>query len=141
MPRYKHYCENCTYLGVSADYDLYFCTQGGMPGMETVVARYGDKGADYTSGICFAAVNPHIYRAVELAVQCGKLKADRLPAKAPWADSLRLQGHTLLSHERTALAFFIEQTDVERQRLYFLAYNDSRSSGPYLRALRWAMDL
>lgn len=46
--RYKHDCETCAFLGHYNEYDLYYCSQGGTP---TVIARYGDEGPEYTSGM------------------------------------------------------------------------------------------
>ncbi len=58
-PVYEHDCNNCTYLGsINRDlgggeklFDLYFCEQGKLP---TVIARYGNKGDSYISGMEFA---------------------------------------------------------------------------------------
>jgi hypothetical protein len=45
-PRYTHDCSACTYLGHHDEYDLYF------DHIElTAVARFGDEGASYYSGI------------------------------------------------------------------------------------------
>ena len=49
MARYKHDCSDCVYLGKYRDCDLYFCAHGGS--IPTVVARYGNKGYDYISGL------------------------------------------------------------------------------------------
>jgi hypothetical protein len=43
--RYKHDCNSCIFLGQYYAYDLYFCPSG------TVVARYGNRGYKYSSGI------------------------------------------------------------------------------------------
>jgi len=45
--RFTHDCDNCEYLGQSKEFDLYTCEQGGM--MRTFIARYGNKGHEYTS--------------------------------------------------------------------------------------------
>jgi hypothetical protein len=47
MPHFQHDCDDCVFIGHYADHDLYRCPQMGMP---TIVARYGDDGAGYTSG-------------------------------------------------------------------------------------------
>lgn len=55
-PQYKHDCDNCDFLGkyerdgniTDHNFDLYFCTQGDLP---TVIARYGDEGSYYLSGL------------------------------------------------------------------------------------------
>ena len=56
-PRFAHDCDECELLGVFNDFDLYFCTKQPMP---TVIARWGNTGPDYTSGIEIAkAVTCH----------------------------------------------------------------------------------
>ena len=54
-PRYTHDCDKCEYLGgmeFEGEYhDLYCCPQGERP---TVIARWGDDGPEYRSGIEFA---------------------------------------------------------------------------------------
>ncbi len=53
MPKYKHECPSCAYLGEFVDrdtiYDLYACLQGGTS--PTLIARYSSGPADYMSGI------------------------------------------------------------------------------------------
>lgn len=55
-PVFEHDCEKCVFLGwfwgyeLDKPFDLYFCEQGGLFG-PTVIARYGDDGADYQSGL------------------------------------------------------------------------------------------
>ena len=46
--RFEHDCKRCAFLGQYEEYDLYFCPQNGIP---TVIARYGDEGSEYTSGL------------------------------------------------------------------------------------------
>lgn len=57
-PQYKHDCGCCEFLGryhseqdPVGDFDLYYCTKEGLP---TVIARYGNAGADYVSGLSIA---------------------------------------------------------------------------------------
>lgn len=50
VPRYRHDCERCTWLGRWHSYDLYWCAQHPTP---TVLARYG-AGPYYMSGLVFA---------------------------------------------------------------------------------------
>ena len=54
-PMYTHDCSRCTFLGTFEDYDLYYCPQGGLT---TVIARFGNKGAEYMSGL--PVINKHI---------------------------------------------------------------------------------
>jgi hypothetical protein len=55
-------------LGVFEAHDLYHCKQGGMP---TVIARYGDDGPDYMSGMALADGNSIIFEARERAIAKG----------------------------------------------------------------------
>jgi hypothetical protein len=76
-PIYPHYCDSCIYLGRSEDdygkeCDLYVCTQG-MGSNPTVIARYGEDGPEYISGIIFADQNRAIAQALILAVGRGLL--------------------------------------------------------------------
>jgi hypothetical protein len=45
-PRFIHDCSKCMYLGNYKSYDIYYCV-GILGG--SVVARYGDEAAEYTS--------------------------------------------------------------------------------------------
>lgn len=47
--RYQHDCSRCLYLGQFEEYDLYYCEQ--VIGGQTVLARYGNEGSEYLSGI------------------------------------------------------------------------------------------
>lgn len=50
-------------------HDLWFCPQKGMP---TVIARYGDEGHEYKSGLIFAdGTDPELTKAAELARALG----------------------------------------------------------------------
>lgn len=49
MPKFQHDCSRCVYLGHFEDHDLYYCA-----GEPTVIARFGDEGPDYGSGLPFA---------------------------------------------------------------------------------------
>jgi hypothetical protein len=57
MPKYKHDCTECKFLGtgkkyglVFSDIDFYIC---GGNGLRTLIARYGDNGDEYTSSPLF----------------------------------------------------------------------------------------
>jgi hypothetical protein len=69
--RYQHDCEQCVPLGEYNEFDLYFCPQGGMP---TVVARYGNAGKDYNSGLELAAYDIHLAEAKRRALRNGLLQ-------------------------------------------------------------------
>ncbi len=49
-PKFEHNCSGCTHLDSDAEYDYYFCRQGGA-NMPTVIARYGNRGHEYCSGL------------------------------------------------------------------------------------------
>jgi hypothetical protein len=54
-PRFDHDCGTCIYLGETTvdgtTFDLYFCMKG--PG-KTLIARYGNAGHEYLSGLLLA---------------------------------------------------------------------------------------
>ena len=72
-PIFKHDCNQCVFLANFIDtqnkYDLYFCKQGGI--LPTVIARYGNDGPEYTSGLNIP-LRPLIH-AQYLATQLGYL--------------------------------------------------------------------
>jgi hypothetical protein len=72
IPIFKHDCDGCTFLGHNkqATKDLYYCPQRGFP---TVIARFGNEGRDYMSGIAFKDSDVDIAYAVELAKEKGLL--------------------------------------------------------------------
>jgi hypothetical protein len=65
-------------LGVkpAETFDLYFCMSG-TPGHEwpTVIARYGNDGPDYKSGLFAADTDPELSLAKKLAEKLGLVKA------------------------------------------------------------------
>jgi len=54
--RFSHDCKACTPLGQFEEYDLYHCMQGGS--MPTVLARYGNEGPEYVSGLFSVSEGP-----------------------------------------------------------------------------------
>jgi len=72
--RYKHDCEKCKPLGQFLEDDLYYCDQGGRP---TVIARYGDDGPDYVSGMRLTNMDYRLHVALEMAKAVGLIKEDR----------------------------------------------------------------
>lgn len=65
-PTYRHDCVACTFLGCFRGHDLYYCEQHGLP---TVIARYGDEGSAYTSGMALADVDPILAEAKARSAQ------------------------------------------------------------------------
>ena len=61
-PLFIHDCDRCIFLGTYKNEDLYFCVAGNM-GLDTVIARYGNKGYEYTSGLSFADSVPVLAEA------------------------------------------------------------------------------
>ena len=50
MPKFKHDCDKCQFLGTEHNHDLYICASRMIPGLgPSVVARFGNEGPDYTS--------------------------------------------------------------------------------------------
>jgi hypothetical protein len=71
-PRYNHDCDKCTYLGQYEEYDLYFCSKF----LPTVIARYGNDGPLYTSGMALRKFVPPLQEAYERACELGLVKED-----------------------------------------------------------------
>ena len=77
MPRHKHDCDACQFLGVWDDkdrYDLYVCGQDKVA--NTVIARWGSEGSEYVSGL-IARESSYVLREAWLRAQ---LEGWRLPA-------------------------------------------------------------
>lgn len=77
IPLHKHDCNKCIYLGqyvcqYDKTWDLYVCLEN----IQTVVARYGNRGGEYLSGMCFAKKDgvPELYEAKLRAIKKGILK-------------------------------------------------------------------
>jgi hypothetical protein len=83
--RYVHDCEKCVYLGTTSSdsfHDLYFCEQriDAEHAMSTVIARYGDDGPHYESGLPFSyGMSAPLTVARLLAEQQGLLKPEQKP--------------------------------------------------------------
>jgi hypothetical protein len=69
--RYQHDCDQCVFLGQWNEYDLYFCGEQGDV-FTTVIARYGNEGCEYSSGLVFGKQggkdNP-LYHALKIATE------------------------------------------------------------------------
>lgn len=84
---FVHDSDCCTYLGMSfvdygpyvGEYDLYTCLQGGRR-PPTILARYGNDGPNYYSGLCFAAEdrNPVLWEGAKRAIALGLLTQEEL---------------------------------------------------------------
>lgn len=72
---FKHDCDCCVYLGAFDEHDLYYCTQGGL--IPTIIARFGDKGPHYISGMSFVDVNKHITEGFKRATSLGLFPQDK----------------------------------------------------------------
>lgn len=84
-PRFQHNCEDCIFLGAvslrgdhQGYYDLYYCNNG--PFGPTLLARYGDEGHEYASGLSFGKerINPALAAAYDLAVSKDLIKFRRI---------------------------------------------------------------
>ena len=60
--RFTHDCDHCKPLGQFMKYDLYYCDKG----FDTIIARFGDEGWEYISGID---------HTIEPAIKVAKLMA------------------------------------------------------------------
>lgn len=77
-PKWKHDCMYCTYLGAAPDIDgsqldLYICQRQKLP---SVLARYGNQGHQYLSGLTAAANDPHLAEAKRRAISLGLVPDD-----------------------------------------------------------------
>jgi hypothetical protein len=72
--RYLHDCEECVFLGVHEQYDLYFCAAN-----PTVIARYGTEG-DYLSGLALVSLVPVLAIAAGHALDRGLITASQVPS-------------------------------------------------------------
>lgn len=70
--QHEHDCDDCAFLGIHGDYDLYFCETN-----PTVIARYGVDG-DYISGLVFIPTMPILAEAAKRAVAAGLVTPERL---------------------------------------------------------------
>lgn len=67
--KYAHDCDQCTFLAHFDTMDLYVCGKN----HPTVIARFGDLPEDYKSGIRFASVDDHLWKASSIAKERGLL--------------------------------------------------------------------
>lgn len=69
-PQFEHDWDCCQFLGRyqhrGIDYDLYFCTEANPP---TPIARHGNEGPEYRSGMVFAELgtDPVLVEALKRA--------------------------------------------------------------------------
>jgi hypothetical protein len=70
-PRYAHDCSECIFLGHFAEADLYVCEKG--IGGSTVIARIGNEGEMYISGLALAPLVPELAEAASRARARGLL--------------------------------------------------------------------
>jgi len=75
--RYQHDCNLCKFMGQYDEYDLYYCNSA--LGGETVIARWGNDGPDYHSGLALA--EPHVNLITGKVGVCEPLAAARLCAR------------------------------------------------------------
>lgn len=73
-PQFTHDCDKCQFLGrytceFNGPCDLYYC--GASEFRDTVIARFGDDGPNYTSGIPFVGMTPALTEAYDRAIAAG----------------------------------------------------------------------
>lgn len=78
-PKFTHDCDRCIFLGQDAEHDFYFCPSPSE--MHTVIARYGNDGPEYLSGLEVARqvrrsfeFSYPLVKALNLAEERGLLK-------------------------------------------------------------------
>lgn len=72
MMRFTHDCDKCIPLGQQGLYDLYY-----HPSNQIFIARYGNEGPDYKSGIALVGIDPELTKAYDLAVEQNLTKPSR----------------------------------------------------------------
>jgi hypothetical protein len=84
MPTYIHDCTECKFLGTVTIHDrvadLYYCNPSNQELSGTLIARYGDEGPNYSSGIGFAMTSPVLALAAVRAIVLGYMNAAELQA-------------------------------------------------------------
>ncbi len=70
-PKYTHDCENCKFLGTHKDHDLYFCEDEKDGFFDTVIARYGNEGSEYKSGMIFAKEGHILFETKKRVLEMG----------------------------------------------------------------------
>lgn len=104
IPKYKHDCARCRFLGHHDNADLYYCPAE-ISG-PTVIARFSDDGPNYQSGIYFAyGMNPLLTEARRRAVAQGLTSYDLVLA-------VRYRPPVLTQEDKAELQAAIEQSDV-----------------------------
>ncbi len=73
-PQFAHDLKCCVFLGRYMAEDLYFCEQHGLP---TVIARFGNAGPAYRSGLALASVDSALAEAKDRAEELGLIKVSR----------------------------------------------------------------
>lgn len=121
-PRYTHDCAKCVFLGQAHDdegsHDLYLCEQGGIE--KTVIARFGDDGPEYRSGMAFSfGASALLTLARELAEARGLVSFDACDAMHYVKDGTPAEEQLLaqlpFTPEYQAI-LALEQDDLERGR-------------------------
>lgn len=69
VPHFQHDCDECVFLGHHHGHDLYFCNKS----VATLIARYGDEGEDYASGLPLVPFDTNLYEAEQRAKKQGLL--------------------------------------------------------------------
>lgn len=77
FPQFQHDCNKCVFLGRHESHktqkplDLYVCAREGV--IDTVIARYGNDGPEYSSGLIFATrgIIPELVEALNRAKKRG----------------------------------------------------------------------
>lgn len=114
MPDYKgaitlfeHDSDCCIYLGAcikndadspySGEYDLYICRQDaetfGQREYVTILARFGNDGSEYYSGLCFATEdrNVIIWEGAKRAIALGLMTQEELDRETAWRTSASIR--------------------------------------------------
>lgn len=93
-PRYVHDCSRCVFLGGHDRFDLYFCA-GSLE--KTVIARDGDDGPEYSSGMAFS------YGAIESLTEARRRAQSRGLMSYDLHDALHAMRANAPARERAEL--------------------------------------
>lgn len=91
-PLYQHDCDECVYLGAYHQQlpgqvqscDLYFCSKENPYKSLTVIARFGDAGDQYTSGLALVASDDRLAEAKRRAIHRGLLAEPAVDPGEGW---------------------------------------------------------
>jgi hypothetical protein len=125
--RYQHDCNNCIFLGHYKEYDLYYCPSDRGAIYSTVIARYGNEGHEYASGInsmTMPGLNEAKARAIhELGVNFKEYNPLNITDLAVYLKTHNPKEFKILNKQDKSILYFRTSGDSGiRERIYLAAY-------------------